>query len=174
MHFKSYVFPFSKKDYIRGVKPKVDCILCSIVKKDKEVESLEILRTKNFVASLNLYPYNNGHLLLFPKKHIVDIRELPVEEEVELWELSRFFLDVLDKLYNPSGYNIGYNMGSFSGASIPHIHLHIIPRYPNELGMIDLIGGSKVIVENPVETLSKIKSFLHNFSGRINFEIVNE
>ncbi|MGC8765300.1 MAG: HIT family protein [Brevinematia bacterium] len=160
MNFNSYVFPFSKKDYIRGKKPDVECILCSVIRKEKSVESLEILRTGKVIACLNLYPYNNGHLLLFPIRHLADIRELSKEENEELSELTKFFLDVLDKIYNPSGYNIGYNIGNFSGASISHLHLHIIPRYPNELGMIDLIGGAKVLVENPVETLKRIKSYI--------------
>lgn len=160
MNFNSYVFPFSKKDYIRGKKPDVKCILCSVINKDKEVESLEILKTDNLMASLNLYPYNNGHILIFPLRHVVDIRELTEEEELEISRLTRYFLDVLEEIYKPSGYNIGYNLGNFAGASISHLHLHIIPRYPNELGIIDLIGGSKVLVENPLETLKKIKSHI--------------
>ena len=157
MDFNSYVFPFSKSDYIRKRKKDVKCILCAVIKKEERIKSLEILRTDRFVASLNLYPYNNGHLLLFPVRHIVDIRELSEEEDIELSKLTKFFLDILEKVYNPSGYNIGYNLGSFAGASISHLHLHIIPRYPNELGIIDLIGGAKVLIENPAETLEKIK-----------------
>ncbi len=160
MNFNSYVFPFSKKDYIRGNKPDVDCILCSVIKKEEKVKSLEILRTDKFIASLNLFPYNNGHILIFPLRHITDIREMTEEESLEMSRLTKLFLDVLDKIYAPSGYNIGYNIGKFSGASISHLHLHIIPRYPNELGIIDLIGGSKVLVENPTETLEKIKAGL--------------
>ena len=160
MNFDSYVFPFNKKDYVRGIKPDVDCILCAIINKDKRVDSLEILRSELFVVSLNLYPYNNGHLIIFPLRHISDIRELTEKENFDLFKISRVFLDVLDKLYQPSGYNIGYNLGKFAGRSIEHLHLHIIPRYPNELGMIDLIGGAKVLVENPLETLEKMKSYV--------------
>ncbi len=162
MKFDSYVFPFSKKEYIRGKRPETECILCSIVKKDGIVPSLEVLRTEKFIISLNLYPYNNGHAIIFPLRHITDIRELTEEEDIELAKLEKFYITILEELYEPSGYNIGYNLGEYSGASISHIHMHIIPRYKNELGIIDLIGGSKVLVENPIETLEKIKNFISN------------
>ncbi|MEJ5283538.1 MAG: HIT domain-containing protein [Brevinematales bacterium] len=160
MNFHSYVFPFSKKDYIRGKKPDVKCILCSVIQKDKRVQSLEILRTDKFVISLNLFPYNNGHALIFPLRHITDIRELSEEEDIELARLTKSYITLLEEIYKPTGYNVGYNLGEYAGASISHLHLHIIPRYQNELGVIDLIGGSKVLVENPLETLEKIKSHI--------------
>ncbi|MCX7820448.1 MAG: HIT domain-containing protein [Brevinematales bacterium] len=162
MNFNSYVFPFSKKEYIRGKKPDVECILCAIVNNDNRVQSLEILRTENFILSLNLFPYNNGHAIIFPIRHITDIRELSEKEDIELARLTKSYISLLEELYKPSGYNIGYNLGEYAGASIPHLHLHIIPRYQNELGVIDLIGGAKVLVENPLETLEKIKKHIKN------------
>lgn len=172
MHFDSYVFPFSKKDYIKGKKPEVECILCAVVKRDERVSSLEILRTENFLVSLNLYPYNNGHLLIFPARHITDIREFSQKDNEEIFLLTRFFLDIIDELYSPSGYNIGYNIGNFSGASISHIHLHIIPRYQNELGVVDLIGGAKVLIENPLESLSKIKLLAKQHYQKIGISVL--
>ncbi len=162
MIFDSYVFPFSKKDYIRGKKPKVDCILCAIANYDNKVQSLEVLRTNRFILSLNLFPYNNGHAIIFPIKHITDVRELSEQEDIELAKLTKNYITLLEELYKPTGYNVGYNLGEYAGASISHLHLHIIPRYQNELGVIDLIGGAKVLVENPLETLEKIKNHIKN------------
>ncbi len=158
MDFPSYVFPRNKKEYIKGNKPDVDCILCAIRDEEKSVECLKVLETKFVIGIINLYPYNNGHLLVFPKRHIEDVRELNKEETKEIMIITKFLLNILDDLYNPSGYNIGYNIGEFAGASIKHLHQHIIPRFPNELGMIDLIGGAKVMLESPHETCEKIQN----------------
>jgi len=157
MEFDHHVFPVNKKDYIKGKKPSVDCILCAVVDKKKDVECLNILETDLIICSVNLYPYNNGHILLFPKRHIVDIRELTKEENIHMNAALKFMLDIIDDVYKPTGYNIGFNIGKFSGASIDHIHQHIIPRFPNELGVIDLIGGAKVLLENPVDTCNILK-----------------
>ena len=77
-------------------------------------------------------------------------------------ELTNRFLDVLDALYHPSAYNIGYNMGMNAGASIAHLHLHIIPRYPRELGIADLIAGKRVLVESPLQTVERIRTYLQS------------
>jgi len=95
--------------------------------------------------------------MLFPKRHIVDIREYTEEEATELFALEKLCLNVLDELYTPHGYNLGYNIGPAAGASIEHVHLHIVPRYRRELGFIDIIGGAKVIVEEPNETRRRMR-----------------
>jgi len=157
MHFDSYVFPTEKKDYAYGKRPDVECILCAVVDNDPKVASLKIAETGLIFISVNLYPYNSGHILLFPKRHIIDIREMTEQEEMEILKLTKTFMGFQDELYRPMGYNIGWNIGKSSGASIPHIHQHIIPRFPNELGVIDLIGGAKVIIEYPADTRERFR-----------------
>ncbi len=152
------IFVASKGEYVRGKKPAVDCILCSIVKNDPKVVNLEIFRTKSFIIAVNLYPYNPGHLMIFPHQHIEEVEELSFSEVKELHKLTVITLKVLKKLYNPHGFNIGYNLGKGSGASIKHLHLHIVPRYENELSFIDVLSGSKIIVEEPKNTVQRLKS----------------
>jgi len=151
------LFSVNKLDYIKGNKPEVDCILCSIFDQHSQVESLLIKEGKYTAICVNKFPYNSGHILIFPKRHMRDYRELKKEEENELNHFLKESLNILDNLYSPSGYNIGYNIGDFSGASISHLHMHVIPRHKNELGFIDIIGGAKIIVENPVITMKKLK-----------------
>lgn len=171
--FDKYVYPFKKQEYFKGKKPEVDCILCEIIKNNPDVINLKICETSLIYCSVNLYPYNSGHTMIFPKRHITDIRNLTKEEECEIWELGKIIMDLLEKLYKPTGFNMGFNIGKFSGASIDHIHLHIIPRYPNELGIIDLIGGAKVLIENPKVTQRKLQNELKNYlkNNKIDFEI---
>ena len=151
------LFSLNKLSYIKGKKPNVDCILCSIVRKEKDVVKLLVTESGHVAVCVNKFPYNSGHLLIFPKRHITDYRELTKDEEAEIDILLRQSLDILDSLYAPLGYNAGYNIGNFAGASIPHLHMHVIPRYKNELGFIDIIGGAKIIVEDPALTMRKLK-----------------
>jgi ATP adenylyltransferase len=72
-------------------------------------------------------------------------------------------LNILDHTHNPKAYNIGYNMGLEAGASIKHLHLHIIPRYPHEIGIADLMAGKRVLVENPKDTVKKIRDRMAHF-----------
>ncbi len=151
-----YFLNFEKLDYVKGNKPK-GCILCLIRDRAPEVVDLSVFRDDHFIVSVNLYPYNPGHLLVFPSRHIEDIREYTPSEEKELCQLKRYLLDVLDLSHSPHGYNIGYNMGLVAGASIGHLHLHIIPRYPGETGIADLIAGKRVLVEDPQTTTRRLK-----------------
>jgi len=160
------LFVPDKMAYARGKKrPDVDCILCAIVSGDERVEKLEIYQSELFFVSLNLYPYTPGHIMVFPKRHVIDIRKLISEEVGQLHEVQNICLNVLDKVYTPHGYNIGYNLDRAGGASIQHIHLHIVPRYQRELGFIDIIGGAKIIVEDPNVTQSRLREAFQELSN---------
>jgi ATP adenylyltransferase len=121
------------------------------------VVDLSVFRDPLFIAAVNLYPYNPGHLLVFPVRHIIDLRELTPQEERRLTELIRYLLDICDRTIRPAGYNLGYNMGHPAGASIDHLHLHIIPRFPNETGIADLIAGKRVLIEDPSATAKRLR-----------------
>lgn len=151
-----YFFSFQKYAYVKGPR-QPGCILCLIRDRDPAVVDLSVHRDPLFIAAVNLYPYNPGHLLVFPARHVVDLRELTVPEEQHLARLTRYLLDRLDRLNTASGYNLGYNMGHTAGASIDHLHLHIIPRFPNELGIADLLAGKRVLVEEPRETARRLR-----------------
>jgi ATP adenylyltransferase len=154
-----YFFNFEKLGYIKKDKPQ-GCILCLIAEGSDQVENLSVWENDHFLLTVNLYPYNPAHLLLAPRRHVVDIRELSEEEEQQFNALQRQVLDLLDSLYSPAGYNIGYNMGRPAGASIEHLHLHIIPRYPHETGIADLIAGKRVLVEDPRTTTERLREAL--------------
>jgi ATP adenylyltransferase len=156
---RDYFLNFEKYAYVKGPKPE-GCILCLIRDRDPAVIDLSVYRDDLFVVTVNLYPYNPGHLLIFPVRHIMDVRSFTEEEERRLDNLVRYFLDIADKVHRPAGYNIGYNMGHTAGASIDHLHLHLIPRYPHETGIADLLAGKRVLVEEPSETARRIRELL--------------
>ena len=165
MTFSRHIFIPNKRDYIKGGKrPEVDCILCSILEGDDRVDQLLVWEDPLFAVSVNLYPYNPGHVLLFPRRHMHDLRELTHEEDKQLALLTRETMSILDDLYEPAGYNIGCNIGDASGASIWHLHQHVVPRYPKELGFVDVTAGAKIIIEDPVVTMKNLKK---EFSKRL-------
>lgn len=154
---RKHLFIPSKIDYVRGKRPQVNCILCAIVAHDSRVVDSSIFSNDLMTVAVNLYPYNPGHLMIFPNRHIVDFAELSPEEVKEMHRLAVLSMKILQKIYNTQGFNIGYNLGESAGASIQHLHQHIVPRYRNELGFVDIIGGSKIFVEDPAQVLIKLK-----------------
>ena len=156
------LFSLHKGDYVKKKKNTGICTLCEILNKNECYENLLIYKNKYMAISINLYPYNSGHLIIFPKRHICDPRNFNANEQKTINLFTNISLDILEKNYQPSGFNIGYNIGEFSGASIKHLHLHIIPRYINELGVIDIIGGAKIIIEDPAKTCDRLRKAFQN------------
>jgi ATP adenylyltransferase len=148
----------NKLPYSRGQRPKVACILCAVARGDPAVALLVVYRRNGQFVTLNLYPYNPGHVMIVPERHCEDVRELSDAEVLEIHRLQLLTLKVLDSVYKPGGYNVGYNLGQSSGASIPHLHLQIVPRYPSEVGFFDIFSDSRVIVEEPRVTQERLSA----------------
>jgi ATP adenylyltransferase len=158
MKAEKYVFVPNKLSYLKGkTRPPVDCILCVVRDFDKRVENLVVYQDKLVTICLNLYPYNVGHLLFFPNRHLENYSELNSSENERIFILNKEAIKILDKVYSPLGYNLGWNTGPYSGASIRHIHEHLVPRYKNELGFLDIAAHTKVLIEFPEETHRKLK-----------------
>jgi len=154
---KNYLFNTEKINYVKGDKPSVECILCAIRDNNPLVKNLNVHTTDNFIIAVNLFPFNPGHVMIFPRRHICNISELTVSEAAEMHSLLVRTIRYIDEEFNPSGYNVGYNLGDGSGASIKHLHQHIVPRYANEVGFLDVLSGTRVIVSDPVVVMEKLK-----------------
>lgn len=151
------LFSTKKINYARGERPKVDCILCGVNEKNLIVDNLTIYETDLTIVSINLYPYNPGHLIIFPKRHILNIIDLTDEEALEIHKLTCKSIRIISGAWRAQGFNIGYNMGKNSGGSIPHIHEHIVPRFPNEAGFLDVFSNTRVVIYDPFEMKEEIK-----------------
>lgn len=143
------LFAIEKLNYARGKRPQVDCILCSVDQNHPDVANLVIEKTEHSIVSVNLYPYNPGHLIIFPKRHIIDYCLLTEEEASDIHRLTQKSIQVLQKAWQPKGFNLGYNIGKNSGGSIPHIHRHIVPRFPNEAGFLDVFANTRIVIYDP-------------------------
>ncbi len=159
MEKRPNLFVPGKTEYVknRTGRPPGRCILCDVVRGEGDVVNLELVRDEGFVITLNLYPYNPGHVMVFPARHVEDPRELDADEHARLAQLQNLTLDVLSAEYEPGGFNVGYNVGVAAGASIAHLHLHIVPRYPRELGVVDVLSGAKIVIEDPTETRRRLR-----------------
>lgn len=156
---RDYLFNTEKIKYVTGEKPRIECILCAIRDREPSVPDLTVASVEGFIVSVNLYPFNPAHLMVFPERHITSPEEYSGEEALTLHNLTVRLKKIIDSEFKPDGYNIGYNIGRSSGASIEHLHLHIVPRYSNEVGFIDIIGGARVVVIDPREVLKRLKTY---------------
>jgi len=145
--------------YILGKKE--GCIFCDKVKENTDRENYILLRGKDAFVMLNTYPYNNGHLMVAPYKHVPDFDSLEDSELAELIGLVKKSAQILKEALNPEGFNIGANVGKVAGAGVEgHIHIHIVPRWEGDTSFISTVGGTKIIPETLDETFGKLLSAL--------------
>jgi ATP adenylyltransferase len=95
--------------------------------------------------------------MIFPVRHVEDITNLSAEEAAAVHDLTVKTVSLLRDEFSPTGFNLGYNLGKSGGASISHIHQHIVPRYDNELGFIDVLGGARIMVVDPNDVMERLK-----------------
>ncbi len=134
------------------------CVFCSAL--DSENDAAQILeRRSTCFALMNKYPYNNGHLMVAPNKHVASLDCLNRDEYADLFELVRDMQATLDATMQPHGYNVGINLGRVAGAGVPgHIHIHIVPRWNGDMNFMPVIGDTKVIPQALSDTYSMLKA----------------
>ncbi|MDA8096720.1 MAG: HIT domain-containing protein [Desulforudis sp.] len=152
-------------------EPDPECIFCHKLNDDpaRDAENLLIVRTEQCFVLMNLYPYNNGHLLVAPRRHVGDIENLEGPEMLELFEVTRWMVKILRRAFNPDGFNIGINVGRVAGAGIPgHFHIHIVPRWNGDTNFMPVLGDVKVISERLEATYTKIQKAMEEEGGKQN------
>ena len=150
-----------RSKYIESFKTndnKTKCIFCQLVSLDiNDKDNLLINMGEYTFTVLNLYPYNNGHLMIVPKRHTSDFSGLTALELSESFEKLQLAEKALSKVLKPHGFNIGANIGRVAGAGIEdHIHFHIVPRWNGDSNFMPVIGDVKVISQDLAETKSKL------------------
>ncbi len=146
-------------EYIKQPKSG-ECILCTIPKESerKDKDNLLLYRGKKSYILMNRYPYNNGHLMIVPYRHVKSITDLDDDEILEIHDIMKIGIEALDRAMHPHGFNIGSNIGNAAGAGIEdHFHIHIVPRWIGDTNFMPILADTKVMVEYLDETYSKIK-----------------
>ncbi len=153
--------------YVRKViKPK-GCVFCVAAKSFKIPESLVLFTSRTMMVVLNKYPYNNGHLLILPKRHVADYDKLSDKDLQAMQILTKHSLKILKKVYAPHGFNIGLNLGKVAGAGIPdHLHQHIIPRWGGDTNFFPLIAQTKLVVETTEQSYNQLKPYFEKLERK--------
>lgn len=134
-------------EYIRAEK-EGECFLCRMFQENDDRENLLLFRGKTCAVLLNRYPYNSGHLMVAPFRHVAEPGDLTEEETLEMAELTARSIAVLRSAMNPQGFNIGINLGEPAGAGLKdHLHQHIVPRWTGDTNFMPVLGGPRVMPE---------------------------
>ncbi|MFA5317110.1 MAG: HIT domain-containing protein [Dehalococcoidales bacterium] len=142
--------------YIEMAKP-AGCILCSKPGEDNDAENYILHRARHNFIILNSYPYNPGHLMVVPYRHVASPEELTGDEILEHWQLINRSLGILRDSFGCHDFNIGMNLGSIAGAGIAeHIHSHIVPRWQGDTNFMPVIGSTRVVPQALEETYLKL------------------
>jgi len=144
-------------EYIRSEKED-GCIFCDKPEKNNDREMLILFRGELAFVMMNLFPYNNCHLLIAPYIHTNHSNNLSSEERSEIMELADTTMKILKKVIKAEGFNFGANIGSAGGAGIEeHIHFHVVPRWRGDTNFMPIVGHTKVIVQGLQETFDLLK-----------------
>ena len=144
-------------DYIRSEKEE-GCIFCDKPANGDDRTMLILYRGENSFVLMNLYPYNNGHLMIAPYQHTGNTQELSYSSRSEIMELADQAMTIQKNVMNADGFNYGANIGYSGGAGIAdHIHFHIVPRWAGDTNFMPVVGHTKVQVQGLRETYDDLK-----------------
>ena len=133
------------------------CIFCEALARGAH-EPLLIYRGRACFVILNKYPYNNGHLMVVPHRHVARLAEATPEELTELIALTQVAERVLTEAYQPQGFNMGLNLGKPAGAGVlDHVHLHVVPRWNGDTNFMAVVGETRVLPEELTATVRRLQ-----------------
>lgn len=149
--------------------PQGACFICHNLQAPQDDDkNLVLWRTKKSIVILNRFPYNNGHLLIAPARHIRELDQATNEELLEMITLVRESQKALSLAIKPHGFNVGMNSGRCAGAGLPeHLHIHIVPRWDGDTNFMSVCSDTKVISQSLTELLQQLKQISadHNLPG---------
>lgn len=141
--------------YIAGKKNK-QCVFCSALK--TKHKNYIVFKNKYSFCLLNTFPYNNGHLMITPVRHLKDLKQLNNNEALELFQSINTAESLLNKVLKPDGYNIGINLSKSAGAGVTgHIHIHIVPRWQGDTNFMPVLNNTKIISQSLNELCKQLK-----------------
>jgi ATP adenylyltransferase len=133
------------------------CIFCDKPAQQEDKANLIVHRGKTAFVLMNLFPYNNGHLMIAPYKHTSSLADLDDEARLEIMSLSCEAQRALETAFRPEGYNLGMNLGKVAGAGIAdHLHLHIVPRWNGDTNFMPVLADTKVLPDSLESSYTKI------------------
>jgi ATP adenylyltransferase len=143
-------------EYIQPADAQPGCIFCLAAAASDE-DGLVVHRGERVFVLLNKFPYSSGHLMVAPYRHVGEFGELADEESIETHRLATQGLGALAAVYEPQGYNLGWNLGRIAGAGVvDHVHQHVVPRWAGDTNFLPVLADVKVLPEHIVETRRRL------------------
>jgi len=143
------------------------CFLCEDASTDEFASNFLLFRSHLCLVVMNRFPYNSGHLLISPRRHVGAMEELTPEELTEVMSLTVRSIEALKKAMTPEGFNVGANLGSAAGAGVPgHLHMHVVPRWSGDTNFMPVVGESKVLPEALEQTFERLRPIFHPSPGQ--------
>ena len=147
-------------EYIKKAKEK-GCLLCQKPKENNDEANFILQRGRTNLIMLNAFPYNPGHVMVAPYRHIASLQDLTDDEAKEHFTMVKKSIELLTEIMQPSGFNIGLNLGKVAGAGIEeHLHTHIVPRWEGDVNFMPVLCDTRVIAEALVDTYRRLKAGL--------------
>jgi ATP adenylyltransferase len=145
--------------YVQGLDKSSDCFIChNLQNPQDDSKNLVLWRTEKSVVILNRFPYNNGHLLIAPVRHIGELDKVSEEEMLEMFKVVRESQKALSLALKPHGFNVGMNLGRCSGAGLPgHLHIHVVPRWEGDTSFMSVCSDTNVISQSLTELYEMLK-----------------
>jgi ATP adenylyltransferase len=150
---------------VTGSKTDTGCVFCDAPRLSGP-DSLVVHSGSRCFVLLNLYPYNNGHLMVVPFRHVATLSDLTTDELHELAELTQRSEAVLAETYQPHGLNVGINLGKPAGAGVlDHVHVHLVPRWNGDTNFMTVVADVRVLPENLAETVKRLRPIFARLSA---------
>src|SRR5581483_4002414 len=144
--------------YVTGTSSTTGCIFCDAAAAAPSPDSLVLIRGRAAFVILNLYPYNNGHLMVVPNRHVGSLAAATADELSEMMRLTRDAEIALTEAYQPQGLNVGINLGRPAGAGVlDHVHIHLVPRWNGDTNFMSVIGNTRVLPEELPDTKQRLQ-----------------
>jgi ATP adenylyltransferase len=151
--------------YVTGSKSDEGCVFCR-APDVSEPESLVVYSGTTCFVVLNLYPYNNGHLMVVPYRHVGTLSDLTGDELQEMAKLTQRSEAALTEAYQPHGLNIGINLGKPAGAGVlDHIHVHLVPRWNGDTNFMTVVGEVRVLPEDLQNSANRLRPIFAKLAG---------
>lgn len=153
--------------YVRKMVKTEGCVFCTASKAKLSAKSLVLMQRKHSSVVMNKYPYNNGHLLVIPNRHVGNIIDIKKNEYIELMDTVKMACEILQKAYKIESFNLGMNHGAVAGAGIPeHLHWHIVPRWFGDTNFFPLIAETKVFSQTHEQVFKLLRPYFRKLESK--------
>ncbi len=145
-------------DYVSSSDEGSECVFCDHLAQGDDVAARILYRGRHVFVILNAFPYNTGHLMVAPVRHVGEMPELSDAERHELIDVVGLATTVIKDAMGAHGFNVGMNLGQVAGAGIPgHLHVHVVPRWGGDTNFMPVVGETKVLPEMLADTAAKLR-----------------